>query len=284
LRLYYQLTKPGIVKGNLVPAIAGFFLASEVSKFLPAAFVGMIVGLALVIAASCVFNNYIDRDIDRVMKRTKNRALVTGKISPGAALIYASVLLIGGAVILLLLTNALTMLLALFGAFAYVVLYGIGKRKTVHGTVIGSISGAVPPVVGYCALSGRLDLAALILFLILVFWQMPHFYAIAMYRREDYKSAHIPVLPLKNGNRMTQIQIIAYVVLFAVAAISLTLFKYTGYTYLIVMLLVSLAWLMLGARGFKTLDPTKWAKRMFLFSLVVLVLTSIMISIDRWLP
>ena len=244
----------------------------------------MIVGLALVIAASCVFNNYIDRDIDRVMKRTKNRALATGKISPQAALIYASALLISGAVILLLLTNALTMLLALFGSFAYVVLYGIGKRKTVHGTVIGSISGAVPPVVGYCALSGRLDLAALILFLILVFWQMPHFYAIAMYRREDYKSAHIPVLPLKSGDRMTQVQIIIYVVLFAAAAISLTIFKYTGYTYLVVMLLVSLAWLMLGARGFKTLDPAKWAKRMFLFSLVVLMLTSIMISIDRWLP
>jgi protoheme IX farnesyltransferase len=245
-------------------------------------YVTMLVGLCLIIASGCVWNNYIDRGIDEKMARTKNRALVSGEIPVSNALIFGTVLGVIGTVILLAYTNILTAVLAVFGFVAYVIIYGIGKRRTVHGTVIGSVSGAIPPVVGYCAVTNGLDLGALVLFLIIVFWQMPHFYAIAMYRLKDYKAAGIPVLPAVSGLLTTKIQIISYIVAFTLAAASLTLFGYTGYLYLVVAVGLGLWWLKLGIIGFETEDDNRWARKMFGFSLVVVSLLSVAISIDSF--
>lgn len=282
LMAYYRLTKPGIIRGNTIVAAAGFFLASagDIDWALFGAAMG---GLALIIASACVFNNYLDRDIDALMSRTKKRALVTSEISTVAALSYAVVLGLGGGIILAAYTNFLTWAIALMGMFFYVVIYGIGKRKTVHGTVIGSISGAVPPVVGYTAVSGQLDLAAGILFLTLVFWQMPHFYAIAIFRMKDYAAANIPVLPLKQGVRVTKIQMMAYIVAFTAAAGWLTVSGYTGYVYAVTVVALGLVWLWLGLQGFSAGNSEYWAKKMFGFSLIVLLLWSIMVSLDAWL-
>jgi protoheme IX farnesyltransferase len=247
-------------------------------------FIAMLGGLSLIIASACVFNNYIDRDIDKKMARTKNRALVSGDISGKNALIYSGGLGLAGSFILAVYTNWVTLGLALSGWFAYVVLYGVGKRRTVHGTVIGSISGAVPPVVGYCAVTNHLDSGALLLFLILVFWQMPHFYAIATYRLKDYAAAGIPVLPLKRGLRNTKIQIAAYIVAFIVACDLLYVFGYTGTTYLVVMTLLGLRWLGLAVQGFKVKDNNLWARKVFKFSLIVTLVFSVMISANAWLP
>jgi heme o synthase len=244
----------------------------------------MLGGLSLVIASACVFNNYLDRDIDAKMARTKKRALVSGSISGQNALIYAAVLGFAGSTILGIFTNTLTQLIALAGLFAYVVIYGIGKRRTVHGTVIGSISGAIPPVVGYCAVTGHLDTAALLLFLILVFWQMPHFYAIATYRSKDYAAARIPVLPLKYGLRNTKLQIVGYIAAFIVAAMLLSVFGYTGVSYTVVVAAAGLAWLKLALRGFNAMDDNIWAKKLFRFSLIVTLIFSLMISLNAWLP
>src|SRR6185312_1596924 len=137
------------------------------------------------------------------------------------------------------------------GFIDYVVLYGWSKRHSVHGTVVGSISGSMPVVAGYCAVTGRLDMGAFILFLILTLWQMPHFYAIAMYRAKDYAAAKIPVLPVVRGMHAAKVQIVAYVVAFTVAVASLSVFGYAGLTFRIVMLAVSAYWLYLGVCGFK---------------------------------
>src|SRR6185437_15386626 len=168
LRTYYRLTKPGIVYGNSITAAAGFFLASrghvDWGKFL-----AMLVGLALVIASACVFNNYLARHIDTRMDRTKKRALAIGAISHRAALIYASALGLTGLLILAVFTTWLATLCALAGHVLYVAAYGYTKRRTPWGTEVGAISGAAPPVVGYTAVTGHFDAGALILFLILVF-------------------------------------------------------------------------------------------------------------------
>lgn len=243
----------------------------------------MILGISLVIASACVFNNYIDRDIDKKMARTRKRAIVTGNISPRNALIYATVLgLIG--TYLLSLTNLLATAIGLFGLFAYVVLYGIAKRASVWGTVIGSISGAVPPVVGYCAVTNRLDLGALLLFIVLVFWQMPHFYAIALYRQKDYESAKIPVLPIVKGRSETINQILHYIIGFSVAVFALTYFKYTGFVYLFFMSIVCILWIRLALQGFKVEDTDKWARKLFGFSLITLLTFSALLSINALLP
>jgi protoheme IX farnesyltransferase len=244
----------------------------------------MLSGLALIIASACVFNNYTDRGIDSHMARTKHRALVEGTISGRAALIYATVLGLTGSLILGRFTNLLTLGIALTGLFAYVVLYGLAKRRSVYGTEVGSVSGAIPPVVGYVAVTGRLDAGAFILFLILVLWQMPHFYAIAMYRLKDYSAAGLPVLPVKKGARVTKFRILAYIMAFTVAMLMLPAFGYVGYTYLVVATLLALTWLAFAIQTLRTYDDRSWGRHMFFYSLFVLMTLCITISLSAWLP
>jgi protoheme IX farnesyltransferase len=246
---------------------------------------GAVVGSALVIACGCVYNNVLDRGIDRRMARTKKRALAQGKISVPVALTYGTVLGIAGFAVLALWTNPLTVLIGVAGLAAYVVLYGAAKRTTIHSTLIGSISGAIPPVAGYTALSGRLDGAAWILFVILTAWQMPHFYAIGMYRLQDYKNAGLPILPVVKGMRATKIQIVAYAAAFVIACALLTVFGYTGITYLVVTVGLGLWWFMKGMQGFKQgIDDVKWARKMFFYSLIITLTTAIMLSVGALLP
>jgi protoheme IX farnesyltransferase len=283
IKAYYRLTKPGIVYGNALTAAAGFLLASsgqiDISLLL-----AMLAGLSLVIASACVFNNFIDRNIDQKMSRTKNRALVSGQIAGSNALSFGSILLITGSVVLGLFTNWLSLGIALAAVFAYVVLYGIGKRRTVHGTLIGTIPGAAPPVIGYTAVTGRLDGGALLLFLILVFWQMPHFYAIAMYRLKDYQAAKLPVLPAVKGMRRTKLEILAYTAGFVLMVVLLSVFGYTGYVFAVIMAALGLYWLQRGLRGFSAKDDVRWGRQMFGFSLIVLLSLSIMLSVGSLLP
>lgn len=282
LKAYYQLTKPGIIYGNALTAAAGFFLASKghISWRL---LLAMLIGLSLVIGASCTLNNVFDADIDAKMDRTKNRAMVSGKIAKTNAVVYGLCLLVFGILILYFYTTIAAMLAALAGVVFYLALYTPLKRLTVHGTLVGAIAGATPPVVGYCAVTNRFDGGAIILFLILVFWQMPHFYAIAIRRLNDYDAAGIPVLPAKKGIRTTKIQMLFYIVAFTVAAAALTFFKYTGYVYLTVAILLGLFWLAKGIKGFKVANDSLWAKKMFLFSLVVLTALCVIISIGNLL-
>ncbi len=283
IQAYYQLAKPGIIYGNSLSVIAGFFLASQGDLSLKT-FASVLLGAALVMGSGCVFNNYIDRGIDKKMARTKKRALVTQAIPVQHALIYATVLGLLGFLFLALGTNLLTVGVGAVGLFTYVVVYGIAKRTTVHGTIIGSIAGAIPPVSGYTAVTGSLDSGAWLLFLILTCWQMPHFYAIATYRREDYAAAGIPVLPVKKGIKQTKVQIVLYTLAFIIAASLLFFFDYVGYVYLIVMLAVGLWWLRLGIHGFQALDANKWARKVFGSSLIVLLVFCSVTSLDAWLP
>jgi protoheme IX farnesyltransferase len=236
----------------------------------------MLVGIALVMASGCVFNNYIDRDIDGKMARTKDRALITGRISGRTALAYGTVLGALGFGMLIAFTNVLTVAAAFVGFFFYVVTYSMwGKRRSTWGTFVGAIAGATPPVVGYTAASGRFDLAALILFIILVIWQMPHFYAIAIRRFGDYLAAGIPVLPVKRGIPATKIQMLVWIIAFVVFAPLLTVFGYTGATYFVVALAFGLTWLALAIKGFWTTGPgedVSWARTMFFFSLATMVI------------
>ncbi len=279
IRTYYMLTKPGIVLGNVITTSAAFALASR-GHMQPWLLLATVLGLSLIMAAACVFNNYIDRHHDEKMERTKNRALVTGVISLRNALLFASTLLFLGTLLLVLYTNPLSVGIALLGFFVYVVMYSVWKYKSTYGTLIGSVAGAVPPLVGYCAVSNRFDLGAFILFAILVLWQMPHFYAIALYRLSEYTAAGIPVLPVKRGGHVTKVHILLYIIAFTIACASLLFFGYTGYAYLTAALVTGVWWLILAIRGFKAADDQLWAKGMFRFSLIVIMALSVMISLD----
>lgn len=283
IKQFYQLTKPGIIYGNLITSTGGFLFAAngQINFWLLLEALG---GISLIIASACVFNNYIDRGIDRHMARTKNRAIASGRISGRIALLYATILGTGGFILLGIYTNTLTVYLGIIAFFVYVVVYGIAKRRSVHGTIVGSIAGALPPVAGYTAAYNQLDVNALVLFSILTFWQMPHFYSIAIYRLKDYRAARIPVLPAIRGIRTTQNQIVIYVLLFVVATACLTFLGTASYTFLVVLLTIGLIWFFKGLQGFNAPDKVKWARGMFFFSLIVILALSTMLSINAWLP
>lgn len=283
LREYYKLTKPGIIRGNLLAATAGFLLAAQgdIEWWL---LLATLAGTALVIGSACVFNNYLDRTIDQKMARTKKRALVTGVISAPRAILFGAVLGVLGFGVLTMFTNSLTVLLGLIAFVFYVVVYGIGKRKTVHGTLIGTIPGALPPVAGYTAVTNELDGAAALLFLAMVFWQMPHFYAIGIYRQKDYAAAGLPILPVKEGFSITRLQMLLYIVGYICTTLLFVVTGYAGYVYATIMLLIGLGWLRLARGGFEATDSVKWAKQMFGYSLLVLLTFCVTISLEAWLP
>ncbi len=279
IKTYYLLTKPGIILGNLITTTGAFVLASQ-GHFDYRLFIATAAGLFFVIASACVFNNYIDRDADRKMARTKNRALAQGLISLKSALVFAVGLGIIGIAILALYTNILAVIAAGVGFFVYVALYSFWKYRTEYATWVGSISGAIPPVIGYCAASHRFDLGAFLLFAILVLWQMPHFFSIALFRFQDYSDASIPVWPNAKGIQATKVQMLLFIVAFMVAAFLLTAFGYTGMLYLTAAALFGGAWLLLCIKGFKARDDKVWARQMFRVSLVVVTVLSILFGAD----
>lgn len=287
IRRYYELAKPGLVFGNLITVLGGFalgVLAMHVVTIDLRLLTATLAGIAFVMASGCVFNNYIDRDIDSAMARTKNRSTVTGTISAAGAIAFGSVLGIAGFLLLALFTNAWTVGAALFGFFFYVVMYSLWwKRRSPLGTLVGSIAGAVPPVVGYCAVTNRLDLIAFVLFLILVLWQMPHFFSIAIRRNEDYKAAGIPVLPVAKGSARAKTQMLLYIIAFTIVAPLLTIIGGLSYVYFTIAWLLGLTWLIWCLQGLELLDSkeeTQWAKGMFFISVSVLMLLFISISIE----
>ncbi|CFR11245.1 heme o synthase [Yersinia kristensenii] len=284
IKQYLQVTKPGIIFGNLISVVGGFLLASKGVIDYPL-FLATLFGVSLVVASGCVFNNYIDRDIDRIMERTKNRVLVKGLIDPKVSLIYASVLGIAGMLLLYVAANPLAMWLAVIGFVIYVGVYSLYmKRKSVYGTLIGSLSGAAPPVIGYCAVTGQFDMGALILLLIFSLWQMPHSYAIAIFRFKDYQAANIPVLPVIKGISVTKNHITLYILAFMVATLMLTLSGYAGYKYLVVAAAVSVWWLGMALRGYKATNDIVWARKLFVFSIIAITSLSVMMSVDFNVP
>ncbi|MEB1806684.1 MAG: heme o synthase [Bacillaceae bacterium] len=262
--------KTGIIKSNLVTMFAGLTLALYTYQYslfdkIPE-IIFALVGSILVMGAAGSFNNLYDRDIDSIMERTKNRPTVTGEIKPAVVLWLGIAMSISG-VIVLALATPLAALLGFLGLFFYVVPYTMwSKRRTIYNTEIGSISGAMPPLIGWAAIYPDITHPAILgLFVIAVVWQMPHFYAIAIRKHEEYKAAKVPMLPVVKGIRRTYLQTNVYLVIliatsFLLGSLSLGL--------MLVAILLGVIWLILSVYGYKKMDPEKWAKSLFIFSLI----------------
>jgi len=265
---FLALIKIGIVNSNLVTTFTGLWLAFQFSNrhFLDELdlMVYTLFGAALIIAGSAAMNNFIDRDIDPIMSRTKSRPTVTGRFKPTAVLSLALSFLVVGE-ILLFMASVSAGVWGLAGIISYVVLYSMwSKRKHVSNTIVGSISGAIPPVIGWAAVEPTLGWGALALFLIMFAWQPPHFYALAMKRTEEYRAAGIPMLPVIKGFAHTKRSMLLWVlVLFPLPFLLLQL----GTWFLVLATALNIGWLVLAIRGFKAEDDLKWAKGMFIYSL-----------------
>ncbi|WP_167132302.1 heme o synthase [Paramicrobacterium chengjingii] len=281
---YYSLTKPRVLLANALTAVAGYLLASA-GRFDLWVFVSLTIGSTLMIASACVLNNVLDRDIDAIMQRTRARATVSGSISAVRAVVFSIILGALGMASLAIGTNGAVMLAGSIGFVTYVVLYGmLSKRMSVHGTLVGSVSGAIPILSGYLAASERLDAGAIIAFAILFLWQMPAFYSISIYRRDEYARAGIPVISVVRGIRATLVQILIYTIAFVLATLLLPLSGLVGIVYSATMAALGLAWIWLGARGLRARNPEIWARQMFRFSMIMVLAICLMVSVGPLLP
>ncbi|MGO4372398.1 heme o synthase [Paenibacillus sp. 2TAB19] len=268
-KVVFETIKIGIIKSNLIAMIAGLSMALFVHDLSFFDKIGNIVlalvGSALVIGAAGVFNNLYDRDIDSIMERTKNRPTVSGIVDLGSGLFIGTWIALGG-VVALYIASPLSAFLGFLGLFLYVVPYTMWtKRRTIYNTEVGSLSGAMPPLIGWAAIAPDiLHPGAIALFLLMVIWQMPHFYAIGIRRMEQYRAANIPMLPVVKGIRRTYLQMNAYLV-----ALFFCSFLFWSFNPFIAVAnaLLTLGWLILSINGYRKKPEDKWARSMFIFSL-----------------
>ncbi|WP_044026175.1 heme o synthase [Candidatus Blochmanniella vafra] len=284
IQYYFSLIKPGIVIGNIMSSIGGFLMASQEQHINYMILINMIIGLALVIASSCVLNNIIDRDIDAIMMRTNTRILAQQKkiLSIKNSIFYALILNISGFLLLYNIKNFYTIFLSAIGFIIYVVLYSLYmKRKSSYGMIAGSLSGAMPPVIGYCTVTNTFDCGALILLMIFSFWQIPHSYSITIFRHIDYKNALIPTFFIKKGMHITRIHILTGILGFCLSTILLTVKGYTSYIFLCIISIFNLFWLYTGWYKYKYINnDSVWAKKMFILSIIIIILLNLMLSLD----
>jgi protoheme IX farnesyltransferase len=266
---YYRLAKPGIVYSNTLTALAAYaFAAGSAAKLDTAIFLAL--GLAFSVGGAAAINNVIDRDIDRKMERTRMRAVPSGRIAPGHALAFGAALEIAGLALLFLHVSAFACAITLFGIIAYLALYTPSKRFTVHSTLIGSLSGAVPPVVGYVAGSGQIDLTAVLLWAVLTAWQMAHFFAIGLYRKDDYGAAGLPIMPVLLPAHSVMHRIVFYSGLFFASVLAIAFVNGLGLLYILPAGLTSLGWFAFSLSGYRASDTRSWALRFFFLSLIAL--------------
>jgi len=268
LREYLILTKVGIVNSNLLTVLAGIFMALHYNQLSFMAHIDKailaLIGSYFVIAGSGTLNNYIDRDIDSLMNRTKRRPSVSGKFSPKLILTLGASYVTFGTILLFQLSFTAG-LAGFIGSFSYVVLYTLWtKRRYTLNTVVGSISGAMPPLIGWAAIDPMLHPAAWVVFSIMFLWQIPHFLALAMKKTEDYRRAKIPMLPVVEGFSMTKRQIMVWII--CLLPLPFYLFDLSPYFVLLATLL-NVGWIFVGLKGFKQDDDLKWANRVFIYSL-----------------
>ncbi|MBP3962299.1 heme o synthase [Paenibacillus lignilyticus] len=277
---YVALTKPNLVRLNAFAGFGGFWVASkwDIDWLL---LLYMLIGSVLTMASACVINNYWDRELDKKMERTKNRALPTNRLSPTNVLVYGIVLGIAGVTVLFTLVNPISGWLGLLGFFVYVVIYTMWlKRTSTWSTSIGGVSGAMPPVIGYCAVTGVVDEGAWLLFALLFLWQPAHFWSLAIRRVEEYRAAGFPLLPVIKGIHRTKLQMNPYILLLIPTGILFFTYGYVGYAFLIISLLGGVLWLVHTLIGLKAQDNNKWAKTNFIISINYLMIVFLVMIVD----
>ncbi len=283
---YLSLTKPPIVLLLLITALGGVFVASEGSPPLMATLLLMLGGATAAGGASAI-NHYLDRDIDGLMVRTRQRALPSRRIAPRAALIFGVVLNVFAFGLLAAWVNLLTAALTLSGTLFYVFVYTYWlKRTTTQNIVIGGAAGAVPPLAGWAAVTGGLELPALYLFAIVFFWTPPHFWALALLMRRDYARAGIPMLPVVAGLEATRRNIILYTVVVVTVTILFLTTQAVGLVYIASAILLGVGFLLL-AWQLETSDEARdgrpqvrGAKALYLYSLAYVALLFAAVMVD----
>jgi protoheme IX farnesyltransferase len=282
---FYSLTKPRVVQLIVFCALIGMVLAvpgvpvwSEIRLALIACG-----GIWLVAGAAAAFNCLVEQGIDARMKRTSWRATARGQISNPLTLAFSAALCIAGSSILYFWVNPLTMWLTFATFVGYAVIYTVVlKPMTPQNIVIGGASGAMPPVLGWAAMTGSVGPEALILFLIIFLWTPPHFWALALYRVEDYRKSGLPMLPVTHGNEFTRLQIFLYTLVLFAACMMPFIFQMSGWLYLAAAVVLSIGFSWYGWRLWRNYSDAL-ARKTFRFSLIHLSLLFAALLVDHYL-
>jgi protoheme IX farnesyltransferase len=278
---YYELTKPKVVLLLLLTALVGMCLASE-TWIGWQIFIAGLTGIGFLSSAAAVVNHVVDRKIDSKMARTFNRPVAKGKVTPQNALIFAAALTFVGYVILELWVNRLTALLTLAGLLGYAVVYTMYlKRATPQNIVIGGLAGAIPPLLGWTAVTGEIHAHALLLVLIVFIWTPPHFWALAIHREKDYAKAQIPMLPVTHGIDFTKTSILLYTVLLCVVCLLPYVIGMTGLIYLIGSTLLNAGFLYYAWK-LKFIATEQTAMQTFKYSIIHLMVLFVVLLVDHY--
>ncbi len=276
----WELTKPRIALLVLVTAAGAMVWAAEGVPPVGIA-LATLAGLALASGGGAVLNHVLDRDIDRLMERTRQRPVADGRVSAPAATVLGLLLNVAAAILLLAFTNVLTAAFALGGSAFYVVVYTmLLKRRTPQNIVIGGAAGAIPPLAGWAAVTGDVGLAPLVMFLIIFLWTPPHFWALAILKRDEYANAGVPMLPVVASERETAVQILAYTVALAVVSLIPVATGLLGIVYAIAAVALGARFMQLAVRLLRT-HSRLVARATFLYSLLYLALLFAAMGADR---
>jgi len=282
-RDYFQLTKPRVVALIVLTAVVGTLLATPGLPPLGALLFGNL-GIALAAASAATINHVLDRQIDARMARTRGRPLPTGALNYRQALVFAALLAAASMLVLLLLVNALTAALTFASLIGYAVVYTLWlKRATPQNIVIGGAAGAAPPVLGWAAVTNSIDPHALLLFLIIFTWTPPHFWALAIARRNDYAKVEIPMLPVTHGVEFTRLHVMLYTVMLCLVTLLPYLTGMSGLIYLCSALLLNGRFLT-HAIALKVTRRDDLPMRVFRFSISYLMWLFLALLVDHYLP
>lgn len=282
LHQYWEVTKPRIVMLLVFCAVIGMFLAVPGLPPWRALVFGTL-GIWLASSSAAAFNQLIDQRIDKVMTRTARRPLATGELTPRQVFVYALILGIASMLVLALLVNVLTAVLTFAGLIGYAVIYtAFLKRATPQNIVIGGLAGAVPPVLGWTAVTGQLHPYALLLCLIIFVWTPPHFWALAIFRRDDYSRAHVPMLPVTHGVEYTRWHVLFWTVLLILVTVLPYLTGMSGLFYLGGALVLGGGFLYYAIRLMRPPDE-RFAMRVFGYSITYLFALFAFLLIDHWI-
>src|SRR5690606_1840205 len=278
---YYALTKPRVVALIVFTAVVGMFLSTP--GFLPlGAFVLGTLGIALAAGSAAAFNHVLDRKADAEMARTRGRPLPTGHLSTAEALVFAFVLGIVSMAILAFGVNVLTAALTFASLIGYSVIYTVYlKHTTPQNIVIGGAAGAAPPVLGWAAITGEIAPEALLLFLIIFVWTPPHFWALALYRREEYAKVRIPMLPVTHGPEFTRLQVLLYTLLLVAVTLLPFATHMTGWLYLLGVVPLNAVFLHYAWRLYRDYSDAL-ARRTFRYSIHYLALLFALLLVDHY--
>jgi protoheme IX farnesyltransferase len=282
IKNYYELCKPNVVLMMLLCALVGIILASDTLLPLIEILVPL-VGIGLCSGSAAAINQIIDREADAEMARTDKRPIPQGEISVTNASIFAFVIGVLGVLILIYFVNSLTAILTIFALGGYAFIYTIFlKRATPQNIVIGGLAGAAPPLLGWASVTNTIEPNALILVLIIFIWTPPHFWALAIYRKDDYAKQSIPMLPVTHGVAFTKLQIVLYTIILFLVSLFPYIVLMSGTIYLTSAIILSSLFLFYSIRLYLS-DDDKYAMQTFWYSIYYIFLIFIALIVDHFI-